>query len=109
MVHLKVGDSVGYAILESIYAECPIVCSKHYIKECRLEQLLIPGETCLTFEDASVEAFERSLKDCFDQLRDQRFNRTVARFARETYQRLKWRDVDGFREWLNRNFKGERS
>ena len=50
MIHLKSSDAPGYAIYEALAAACPIICTRRLIWRCRMEELLIPGETCLVFD-----------------------------------------------------------
>ncbi len=101
LLHLKKGDTVGYAMVEAMDLLVPFVCTQEYVRECRLEELLVPGKTCLTFDPEnpdSLEEVNRSLANA----------RTIlALDARNRYRELAWqadRDLAGFLEFLGRHF-----
>lgn len=109
LVHVKNGDTVGYAVVEAMASGCPVVCTQHYIDETRLHELLVPGETCLTFDDGrdGGDAIG-SLAAVLARLRDPTANRLIGEQGRARMTALQWeagRDAAGWREWMRRNFK----
>lgn len=114
-VHLKSSDAPGYALYESLAAACPVVCTRRLIWRCRMEDLLIPGETCLVFDRethegltaADVEACTAEVAEHLSRLAEPGYNRRVGEAGRTRLRELMWRedrDGPGLREWLGRVF-----
>lgn len=69
MVHLKSSDAPGYALYEAMAAGCPIVCTRRLIWRCRMEELLIPGETCLVFDRETHEGLtKKDVEECLAEV-----------------------------------------
>lgn len=107
MLHLKIGDSVGYAVLEAIHAFCPIVCSKRYIEETKLGELLVDGETCLTFPE---EATAADVDELTRRISDPETNLRITLEAKHRWLDLMNREIDRrergeFKAFIERNFK----
>ena len=99
MVHLKCGDTVGYAVVEALAAKVPVLCTTRYIEETRLGALLEPGKTCLAFHDAP------SFRTAMVRVRNAAENDRIGCWGRERLRDLMWRDADGFATFMGRNFK----
>lgn len=117
MVHLKSSDAPGYALLEALAAGCPIVCTRRLIWRCRMEDMLIPGETCLTFDrethdgltDTDVESCLEEVGGHLQRLRDPVENRRIGDAGRAKLVELSWSpdraaDVESLRAFFKRNF-----
>jgi hypothetical protein len=115
VVHLKSSDAPGYAILESLAAACPVVCTRRLIWRCKMESLLVPGETCLVFDRETHDALTADdVHSCttevaahLDRLRDPAENRRVGEAGRSRLQSVMWneaRDGDSFRRFMGRCF-----
>lgn len=107
MVHLKIGDTVGYAMVEAMTAGVPFICTKFYIEECKLQAMLEPGVTCLIFDPDDVEKTKIDLSCIFKHLADPEENRIRGQAGRERYLDLMWkpeRNLEEFNAWLGRNF-----
>lgn len=98
LMHVKVGDTVGYAMLEAMASECPFFCTQFYIDECRLHDILIPGETCLTFNVNNLD----SLKE---QWEDTKGMAKIAKTAKSHLLEMMWRDVYEFEMFMREHFK----
>lgn len=114
-VHLKSSDAPGYALYEALAAGCPVVCTRRLIWRCRMQDLLIPGETCLVFDREThdglsprdVEECTAEVADHLSALRDPATNKRIGQAGRERLSGIMWeesRDGPGLREWLGRNF-----
>ena len=98
MVHLKSSDAPGYALYEGIAAGCPLVVSKRLIWRNRMEELLIPEETCLVFDrethdgltDQDVDECETAVKIALERLRDPVLNERIGMAGRARLQELMW-------------------
>ena len=100
MVHLKSSDAPGYAIYEGLAAGCPLVVSKRLIWRNRMQELLIPEETCLTFDrethegltDQDVDECELAIGTALGRLRDPVLNARIGMAGRAKLQELMWSD-----------------
>lgn len=117
MVHLKSSDAPGYAIYEAMASGCPIVCSKRLIWRNRMQDLLIDGETCLTFDrethdsldDAAVEKCTSEIKEHLSWLSKPDNNRKIGEAGRRQLLSVVWsadktEDVASLSAFMKRNF-----
>jgi hypothetical protein len=107
LVHVKEGDTVGYAVVEAMAAGVPVVCARRYVEETRLQALLEPGVTCLTWDDGGDEV--GALAAILERLRDPVANQSVGAAGRARLDRLQWdeaipADRNGFAGFMCRNF-----
>lgn len=118
-VHLKSSDAPGYAIYESLAAGCPVVCTRRLIWRCRMEELLIPNETCLVFDrethdplsDEDVESCRSEITRHLEFLRNADRNRKIGEAGRERLREIAWSpkresDVSSLASFLQRAFGG---
>ena len=118
-VHLKSSDAPGYAIYESLAAGCPVVCTRRLIWRCRMEELLIPNETCLVFDrethdplsDEDVESCRSEITRHLEFLRNADRNRKIGDAGRERLREIAWSpkresDVSSLASFLQRAFGG---
>lgn len=112
MVHLKSNDAPGYALLEAMASGCPVVCTRRLIWRCKMEELLIPGETCLVFDRETHEGLTPAdVVNCtmevskhLEALKNPEYNRKIGECGRSRLRELMWRDDGSFRTWMERNF-----
>lgn len=115
MVHLKSNDAPGYAIYESLAASCPLICSRRLIWRCRMQDLLIPGKTCLVFDrETHAGLTEQDVVDCtveikrhLTALRDPVYNRQIGQAGHDRLKEVMWdkeRDGPSFTEFMSRCF-----
>lgn len=117
MVHLKSNDAPGYAIYECLAAACPLVCTRRLIWRCRMQDLLIPGETCLVFDRETHDGLTpQDVEDCtaevaknLEWLKDPEVNRRIGQAGRQRLLEVMWsegrsRDVESLREFLQRHY-----
>lgn len=117
MVHLKSSDAPGYSLYEALAAACPVVCTRRLIWRCKMQNLLIPGETCLVFDrethegltDEDVAECTREVGEHLERLLDPIENRRLGIAGRERLREVMWSesraaDVDGLKAWLGRHF-----
>ena len=117
MVHLKSSDAPGYAIYECIAAGCPLICTRRLIWRCRMQDLLIPGETCLVFDrethdgltPADVADCTREVAEHLERLRDPAENRRIGEAGRKRLAEVMWSeskpaDVDSLRAFMERHY-----
>lgn len=117
MVHLKSSDAPGYALYEALAAACPVVCTRRLIWRCRMQDLLIPGETCLVFDREThdgltaddVRECTREVLEHLERLRDSEENRRIGLAGRERLKQVMWssekaEDVESLREFMGRHF-----
>lgn len=102
-VYLKGGGAVDYSILEPMAMGCPTTFHESYRYNTRLYDLLIPGETCLTWHD------ESSMAACIRQLEDPKENQRIGENGRKKMTELIWsanntREIEEFTSFLNRCF-----
>ncbi len=115
MVHLKSNDAPGYALYEALAAACPIVLPWQLINRCKMHDLFIPGETCLTFDEnsddwrssADVPVCTKLLKDALERLRDPLENQRIGMNGHNKLLEVMWSnknkvDVNSLTEFMNR-------
>lgn len=114
-VHLKSSDAPGYSLYEALAAGCPIICTRRLIWKCRMESLLEPGVTCLTFDreghqgltDEDVHACIEEVYDHLEALKEPAYNRKIGEAGKERLKLVMWnanRDGDSLREFIAGNF-----
>lgn len=116
-VHLKSSDAPGYALYEALAAGCPVVCTRRLIWRCRMQELLVPGETCLVFDrethdgltDEDVTNCTHEVETALTRLAFRDYNETIGLAGRDRLRKVMWspdraEDVDSFREFMRRNF-----
>lgn len=104
VVYLKGGGAVDYAMLEPMFSGCPFTCNQAYIDNCRLYDLLVPGETCLSWRTVD------EMRMCIELLSDPVENRRIGEAGRKRASELCWspnnsREIREFGEFMGRNFK----
>lgn len=117
MVHLKSSDAPGYAIYECLAASCPLICTRRLIWRCRMQDLLIPGETCLVFDRETHDGLtDQDVRECtaevaghLQRLRNVEENRRIGENGRKRLQEVTWNagnaaDVAGLKEFMRRHF-----
>lgn len=118
MVHLKSSDSPGYALYEALASACPVICTRRLIWRCRMQELLIPGKTCLTFDRETHEGLTpEDVAHCTKEvgghlktLSDPAINRRIGEAGRQRLKEVMWsytnkRDVESLREFLGKHFR----
>ena len=117
MVHLKSNDAPGYAIYEAMAAACPVVCTRRLIWRSKMQDLLIPGETCLVFDRETHDGLApydivnclAEVKEHLTALSDPGYNRKVGEAGRERLKKIMWsdkssNDVAALRSFIEMNF-----
>ena len=117
MVHLKSSDAPGYALYEGLAAGCPLVVSRRLIWRNRMQDLLIPEETCLVFDrethegltDQDVDECELAIGTSLGRLRDPVLNERIGMAGRAKLQEIMWsekkqEDVQSLRQFMERMF-----
>lgn len=117
MIHLKSSDAPGYALYEAMAAKCPIIVSRRLIWRCRMQELLIPGETCLTFDrethdplsDEDVTSCLAEISEHLSYLSSPENNARLGEAAHHRLKEVMWsadnpKDVGSLRTFLERNF-----
>lgn len=100
MVHLKSSDAPGYSLYEALAAGCPLVVSKRLIWRNRMQDLLIPEETCLVFDrktheglsDQDVNECELAIGTALNRLKDPILNKRIGMAGRAKLQEVMWSD-----------------
>lgn len=118
-VHLKSSDAPGYSLYEALSSACPVVCTRRLIWKNRMEDLLIPGETCFVFDrpahdpicDEEVAEVRKELGDALKALSSSQENRRVGENGRKKLGELMWskdkpEDVQSLKDFMTRNFGG---
>ncbi len=118
-VHLKSSDAPGYALYEALAARCPVVCTRRLLWKNRMEDLLIPGETCYVFDRPThdpicpeeVAEIRAELGAALKALSSPQENRRIGENGRKKLAELAWskdrpEDVASLREFFARNFGG---
>lgn len=98
LVHLKSSDAPGYSLYEAIAAECPVIVSRTLIWANRMEELFIPGETCLAYDIATYDGFDEARNQkCAEEILEHLKllnipdeNRRIAKNARKKLVELMW-------------------
>ncbi len=115
MVHLKSSDAPGYAIYEALSAGCPIICSKRLIWRCKMQELLIPNETCLVFDREThdelgreeAEQCARVIEQHLVDLQDPSNNKRIGEAGKEQLKKVMWtkeKDTLSLSNWRERMF-----
>lgn len=117
MVHLKSSDAPGYALYEALASACPIVCTRRLIWRNRMQDLLVPGKTCLVFDRETHDALTpEDVRSCtaevvghLKRLRDPAENRRIGEAGRQRLREVMWdadnsQDVDSLNRFLQRHF-----
>lgn len=120
MVHLKSNDAPGYALYEALAAGCPVICTRRLIWRCKMQDLLIPGETCLAFDKESHAALsQEDLETCSEEisahlsaLKSPEYNRRIGEAGRKKLHEVMWspnssKDVESLRAFLSENIRNE--
>lgn len=116
MVHLKSSDSPGYALYEAMAAGCPLVVPRRLIWRSKMQELLVPGETCLVFDRETHDALsEQDVQDCLAEIRDNlsilsnpNDNRRIGLAGMERLSDIMWNSTDGsdsLQKFMSENFK----
>lgn len=117
MVHLKSSDAPGYAIYECLAAACPLICTRRLIWRCRMQDLLIPGKTCLVFDRETHEPLssedvvncEREVGEHLRALHNAEYSHQIGEAGRQRLLELMWSDknkehVSSLRDFMRTNF-----
>jgi len=127
MVHLKSSDAPGYAIYECLAAACPLICTGRLIARCQMQDLLIPGETCLTFDNdddprpnEGRKRFEEPCplnpQKCVEEVKahlaslaNPEYNRKIGMAGYHRLKKVMWsenspQDIKTLADFLKRNF-----
>lgn len=117
MVHLKSSDAPGYAIYEALAAACPIICTRRLIWRCRMQELLIPDETCHVFDRETHEGLTaEDVRSCTEEvahhleaLKDPGENKRIGEAGRKRLLELMWSpnrssDVASLRAFMDWHF-----
>ena len=114
-VHAKSNDAPGYALYEALAAGCPIICTRRLIWRCKMQELFIPGETCLVFDrethdplsTSDVTSCSLELKQNLATLTNPMENRRIGMNGRRKLLEIMWnekRDQKELQEFLSRHF-----
>lgn len=118
-VHLKSSDAPGYSLYEALASACPVVCTRRLIWKNRMEELLIPGETCYVFDRPThdpicaeeLAEIRADLGAALKALSSSQENRRVGENGRRQLKELMWskdkpEDVESLRNFFACNFPG---
>lgn len=116
-LHLKSSDAPGYALYEALASACPVVCSRRLIWKNRMEELLVPGETCYVFDrpthdpisQEEVEECRKEIGYAMKSLSNSQENVRVGENGRRKLLSLMWSkdrlaDVASLKSFFARNF-----
>jgi len=116
-VHLKSSDAPGYSLYEALASACPVVCTRRLIWKNRMEDLLIPGETCYVFDRPThdpicaeeLAEIRVELRAALKALSSSQENRRVGENGRRKLRELMWskdkaEDVESLKSFFARNF-----
>lgn len=115
MVHLKDSDAPGYAMYEALASGCPLIVPKSMIWKNRMQELLIPDETCLTFHRETHESMTeqevrdsiKKIKEHLTNLRNPAYNHHIGENGRKKLTEVMWRedrDLESLQEFFRRNY-----
>lgn len=117
-VHLKSSDAPGYALYEALAAGCPVICTRRLIWRCRMQSLLIPGETCLVFDRETHDGLtvedtvqcEQEVRGHLKALTDLAYNRRIGTAGRAQLEKVMWSkdrpdDVASLQAFIERHYK----
>lgn len=117
-VHLKSSDAPGYALYEAMASGCPVVCSRRLIWRMQMQELLIPGKTCLTFDRETHDGLtDKDVEECTVEIRchlrdlsKPDYNRQIGDAGREQLMKVMWSAsdplcVDSLASFMGRNFR----
>lgn len=115
MVHLKSSDAPGYAIYEALASACPLICTRRLIWRCQMQELLIPGQTCLVFDRETHDPLsDTDVAECLGEveghllsLRNLDRNREIGENGRNRLKEVMWRadrDGDSLRRFMERHY-----
>lgn len=117
-VHLKSSDAPGYALYEALAAACPVICTRRLIWRCRMQDLLIPGKTCLVFDRETHDGLtEEDARQCTAEVAahlallrsDPDENRRIGMNGYQRLREVMWsaekkENVESLQEFFGRNF-----
>ena len=115
MVHLKSNDAPGYALYEALAAGCPIILPRRLIWRCKMQELFIPGETCLVFDRETHDGLsDQDVTDCkaeiakhLEALKDSEYNLQIGLAGHYRLKELMWseeKDGKSLRTFMTRHF-----
>jgi len=117
MIHLKSSDAPGYAIYECLASGCPLICSRRLIWRNRMQDLLIPDETCLVFDqETHDELSAEDVRNCLDEiyknlndLRNSEYNQKIGMAGQQRLHEIMWSsdktdDVESLRRFFRSSF-----
>lgn len=115
MVHLKSNDAPGYALYEALASACPVICTRRLIWRCRMEELLIPGKTCLVFDRETHDGLSSlDVAQCTEEIKhhlkfltSQENNRAIGEAGKARLQEVMWtekKDKKSLADFFTRNF-----
>lgn len=115
LVHMKSSDAPGYALYEALAAGCPVVCTRRLIWRCRMQDLLIPGKTCLVFDRETHEGLsDRDVASCAQEvarhlqaLADPAYNQRIGLAGRQQLSKIMWderKDQYSLYEFMTKHF-----
>jgi hypothetical protein len=119
LVHPKSQDAPGYALYEAMAAGCPVICTGRLIWRCKMQDLLVPNETCLTFDNREThdgltpEQVEKDIADIrwyLETLADPVLNHKIGQAGRRRLREIMWsperkEDVNSLQEFMERHFQ----
>lgn len=118
-VHLKSNDAPGYALYEALAAGCPVICTRRLIWRCRMQDLLIPGKTCLVFDRETHEGLTaddvwnctNEVSNHLEWLKVPEVNLSIGMAGREKLKEVMWSKtnighVSSFAEFMDKHFGG---
>lgn len=116
-VHIKASDCPGWALYESLLAECPVIVGRCLVSRMRGYDLYQHESTCLLFgvdydeitkPDVRYDLCVQHIQESLTKLKDVKFSRHIGRQGRVRLQELMWspdRDGESFKQYLNATFR----
>lgn len=117
MVHLKSSDAPGYALYEALTLGVPVICTRRLIWRCRMQDLLIPGVTCLTFDRETHDGLTpEDVRNCVAEVRHHldylyapETNRKIGEAGRNRLREIMWSetresDVESLKKFMATHF-----